>query len=127
MKKLFTLLTVSLLITLSLNAQESKDDYKMISKNGKLYINKNIPLYLLISSSPDDDAKYVNMEGTRENEFANPFYLDTEGHNIALVFAIGRVIAPIRLRPDSIAFTPIRRNLTERSGERISLSKFNLS
>ena len=78
-KYLITILIIGL--SLLLHAQESERKNEIVTHEGKIYINKKTPLYLFISSSSDSDAKYINMESTKENKYANPFYMDTEGHN----------------------------------------------
>jgi hypothetical protein len=49
--------------------------------NNKLYINKHLQLYLWASSSPNGKGQAVKLEGTQNNRYANPFFLDTEGVN----------------------------------------------
>ncbi|MEA2043376.1 MAG: hypothetical protein U9N85_12610 [Bacteroidota bacterium] len=78
-KYLISALFISLSITgLSQNSAESDS---MLIKNEKFYINKHLPLYLWISSSGDGSAEQIKLEGSQNNKYANPFYLDTEGHN----------------------------------------------
>ncbi|MBU8892969.1 MAG: hypothetical protein KOO66_09330 [Bacteroidales bacterium] len=68
----------------SIKAQEplkhTKKMYK--SPNGKLYINKDLPVYFRISSSSDENAEsYLLMPTADSKKYANPAYLDTEGYN----------------------------------------------
>ena len=79
MKKLFSLLIITC-ICLNLYGQEDLNHEKKIYKNeGKVYVNKALPLYLSISSSPDGSNGEV-LDG-KEPEYSNPMYLDSEGYN----------------------------------------------
>lgn len=66
-----------------INAQEPLKHEKRIYRapNGKLYINKALPLYLRISTSPDKNASSHLLESESTKQYANPMYLDTEGYN----------------------------------------------
>jgi hypothetical protein len=82
----FTLLLSAFIILLSINglAQEQlKHKKKMyLSPEGKLYINKDLPLYFRVSSSPDENAEsYLLLPTADSKKYANPAYLDTEGYN----------------------------------------------
>ncbi len=83
--KLFALISF-VLITLSstLKAQEPLKHQKKIyrAENGKLYANKDLPLYFRIASSASDEAdSYLLMPAEDSKKYANPMYLDTEGYN----------------------------------------------
>lgn len=51
------------------------------SPEGKLFINKDLPLYIKVSTSPEADAENWLLESSRTSQFANPMFLDTEGWN----------------------------------------------
>ncbi|NBC83960.1 MAG: hypothetical protein GVY19_11370 [Bacteroidetes bacterium] len=51
------------------------------SEDGKLYINKELPVYLHLSVSPDADAQKYRLNSQETSAYANPMYLDTEGYN----------------------------------------------
>lgn len=51
------------------------------SPSGEIYWNKNLPVYIRISTSPEDTAPSYLIEKSTTPEYANPFYLDTEGDN----------------------------------------------
>ena len=73
-----------LFISPSLQGQEPlKHDKKVYqSPEGKLYVNKDLPLYFRIATSPDDDAKTYLLNPAEDSKgYANPMYLDTEGYN----------------------------------------------
>jgi hypothetical protein len=67
----------------SLFAQEPPGCEKKIysAPNGKLYIQKSLPLYVRISSSPVEGAKSYLLTSETTARYANPFYLDSEGKN----------------------------------------------
>jgi len=48
---------------------------------GKLYINKSLPIYLWLSTSPDKNAEKVQLKSEDSKAYTNPLYLDTEGFN----------------------------------------------
>jgi hypothetical protein len=75
-KTYFLLLLMPLLANTALAQVDS-----MKIKTDRLYINKHLPLYLWVSSSPDGKSNAIKLEGTQNNRYANPFYLDTEGMN----------------------------------------------
>lgn len=64
-----------------LSAQESPAHEKKIYKNeeGKVYVNKDLPLYLSISTSPDGKDGQV-LDG-KDPKYSSPMYLDSEGYN----------------------------------------------
>ena len=65
-------------------AQEPLQHKKKIylSPDGKLYANKNLPLYFRIATSPDENAESFLLKPSEDSKkYANPMYLDTEGYN----------------------------------------------
>jgi hypothetical protein len=51
------------------------------SPDGKLFVNKDLPLYVKVSTSPDADSENWLLESSKTAEYANPMFLDTEGWN----------------------------------------------
>jgi len=52
------------------------------AEDGKLYANKDLPLYFRIATSDDADAEtFLLMPSEDSKKYANPMYLDTEGYN----------------------------------------------
>lgn len=47
----------------------------------KLYINKQQPLYLYIGNTPTSTENMQRLESRKTPQYANPFYLDSEGIN----------------------------------------------
>lgn len=56
-------------------------NYKIIKKDGKIYYNKNLPVYFWISTTPNDNSGDVLMTSHSTKSYANPMYFDTEGYN----------------------------------------------
>lgn len=56
-------------------------NYKIIKKDGKIYYNKNLPVYFWISTTPNDNSSDVLMTSHSTKSYANPMYFDTEGYN----------------------------------------------
>lgn len=50
-------------------------------QEGKTYVNRDLGLFLWISSSPDPDAEKVLLKSDSTASYTNPMYLDTEGYN----------------------------------------------
>lgn len=51
-------------------------------EDGKLYIQKSLPLYLWMTNSPNQHDKPVLLKSEATNQFANPLFLANEGLNI---------------------------------------------
>jgi hypothetical protein len=84
MKKTF-LLAFCLVFIMNFSGQAQKlpvHKHKMfLSPDGKLYINKALPLYLRISTSPSENAPSYLLHSEQTTKYSNPMYLDTEGKN----------------------------------------------
>jgi len=65
------------------SAQELPKHEKCIyrSPEGKLFVNKDLPLYVKVSTSPDADSENWLLESSKTSQYSNPMYLDTEGWN----------------------------------------------
>ncbi|MCG8411610.1 MAG: chitobiase/beta-hexosaminidase C-terminal domain-containing protein [Bacteroidales bacterium] len=79
------LFTLSLFITNMSLAQEQLKHKKKIysSPEGKLFINKDLPVYFWITTSAEDKEAQPFLLSPAKNskKYANPMYLDTEGYN----------------------------------------------
>ncbi len=67
----------------SVNAQEAMQHPKKYyqAPDGKLYTNKQTPVYLYISSQPGGKGEMIQLQSDSTKQFANPMYFDTEGFN----------------------------------------------
>lgn len=61
--------------------QPSHKHKMFLAPDGKLYINKSLPLYLRISTSPSENAPSYLLRSEQSSKYSNPMYLDTEGKN----------------------------------------------
>jgi hypothetical protein len=79
----FVVFLAGLLIPAFLQGQDQPKHEKKIyvSPEGKMYVNKALPLYLRIATSPDDNAKTWLLRSEETARYSNPMYLDTEGYN----------------------------------------------
>ncbi len=78
------LLSITLVFVASLLMSQQKIEHKSQlykADDGKLYIQKEMPVYLYLSTSADKDAKKVRLESMDSKDFTNPMYFDTEGIN----------------------------------------------
>jgi len=80
MKTIFSLLAAVCMI-LTTTAQEAPSHEKKIykSEEGKVYVNKDLPLYLSISTNSDGSGGEV-LDG-QDPKYSSPMYLDSEGYN----------------------------------------------
>jgi len=83
MKKVTTLILLFSCICFGLKAQEPMQHVKKVyvSPEGKIYINKALPVYLRISASPEKQDKSYLLNSETTPGYANPMYLDQEGYN----------------------------------------------
>lgn len=77
------LLLIFLLTPMLLLAQEKPKYEKKIfvSPEGKLYVNKDLPIYLWLSTSPDEASKKYRLKSEKTKQYSNPMYLDADGFN----------------------------------------------
>ena len=83
-KTLICLIVITLLFANLGKSQEPLKHKNKIyrSENGKLYANKDLPIYFRIATSADDNAaSYLLMPSADSKKYANPMYMDTEGYN----------------------------------------------
>ncbi|UCH13671.1 MAG: hypothetical protein JSV22_11250 [Bacteroidales bacterium] len=82
-KRIFMLLSVVFVLIVTISAQEQiKHEKKVfISPKGRIYIQKALPVYLKISTSPEDNARSYLLKSEVTTRYSNPMYFDTEGYN----------------------------------------------
>lgn len=64
-------------------SQEQLATEKKVSfgQDGKLYIAKDLGVYLWLSTSPEEDAPMHRLKSDSSKRYSNPMYFDTEGYN----------------------------------------------
>lgn len=77
----YLLSTFSIFCILTITAQDKTEHEKKIYKDsaGRVHVNRELPVYLSISSTPDGSDSQV-LEG-QDPTYSYPMYLDTEGYN----------------------------------------------
>ncbi len=81
---MFTILTLFILVIgFTGHTQEPLVHKKKIfrGENNRLYINKDLPVYIRVAASPDDSAESWLLFSETSQKFTNPMYLDAEGWN----------------------------------------------
>ena len=83
MKKTITILWIAITSFSIGNGQEYMQEKPGIFVNGegKLYINKQLPVYLWLSTSPEENAQAYLLTSDSSKKYSNPMYFDTEGRN----------------------------------------------
>jgi hypothetical protein len=72
-----------LLVGISVYSQEVLPHPKKfyVSPEGKLYIQKGLPIFLWLSTSPDNTSEKHRLNSEISEKFTNPMYFDAEGYN----------------------------------------------
>ncbi len=52
-----------------------------VAPDGKMYWNKDLPMYIRVSTSKDEGAENFLLKSELTKKYADPFFLDTEGVN----------------------------------------------
>jgi len=52
-----------------------------VSPDGKMFINKDLPVYLWLSTSPDNTSEKYRLWSEESAKYSNPLYFDAEGYN----------------------------------------------
>ncbi len=52
-----------------------------VGKDGKLYVNKDLGIYLWLSTSPNKEDPMHRLTSIESEKYSNPFYFDTDGYN----------------------------------------------
>lgn len=83
LKFTFLVIISALFVFNSFSQEPLKHKHKIYrSPEGKLYINKDLPIYFRIATSGNDDAETFLLNPAEDSKkYANPMYLDTEGYN----------------------------------------------
>ncbi len=83
MRRLIINFSFLFLISYTLFAQQTIQGEKKVyrDEDNKLYINKDLGIYLWISTSPDPGSEKIRLMSDSSKKYTNPMYLDTEGYN----------------------------------------------
>lgn len=83
MKRIATLLSFLGLISILTHAQEQLPTEQKVTfgQDGKMYVNKELGVYLWLSTSPDKEAPKHRLKSDSSKKYSNPMYFDTEGYN----------------------------------------------
>jgi len=76
----FMLVFFGLTATFAQQALQHEKKVYVDDKN-EIYWNKHLPVYINLSTSPDEDAQTYQMESKIHPQYTNPYYFDTEGVN----------------------------------------------
>ena len=81
--RMVVLISVYCLLIGSLSAQEplKLEGRVYVNAEGRAYIQKVLPVYLRIATSPDSDSKTYLLRSEVTKAYSNPMYFDTEGYN----------------------------------------------
>jgi hypothetical protein len=83
MKKISLLLFFISLSQFCLFGQEQlKHEKKIyISPEGRIFVQKSLPIYVRMANSPDENANSYLLKSEVTKKYSNPMYLDYEGYN----------------------------------------------
>jgi len=83
MKKISLLLVVISFSQFCLFGQEQLKHEKRIyiSPEGRMFIQKSLPIYVRMANSPAENAESYLLNSEVTKKYSNPMYLDTEGYN----------------------------------------------
>lgn len=72
-----------MLIIINVHAQQPQKHEKRtyIAPNGDLFVQKELPIYLRLATSPDENAKTILLKSKISAKYSNPLYFDTDGKN----------------------------------------------
>jgi hypothetical protein len=83
MKKSITIFWM-VVASVSIGSGQSPDQEKpgvFVNDNGRIFINKHLPVYLWLSTSPEENARAYRLTSDSSETYSNPMYFDTEGRN----------------------------------------------
>ena len=83
MKRLAVALFAICFVLILTSAQEQLPTEQKVTfgQDGKMYVNKNLGVYLWLSTSPEKDAPKHRLKSDSTDKYSNPMYFDTEGFN----------------------------------------------
>ena len=82
MKKILSVFVLMIIFSVLLQAQTPQTPQKKIyPSEDKLFINKDLGVYLWLSTSPDPNSEKHRLLSDSSTRYTNPMYFDTEGYN----------------------------------------------
>lgn len=103
MNRYLLLSLICLMATTMVSAQQQLPVNKKVSfgQDGKMFVNKELGIYLWLSTSPDENAVKHRLKSDSTKQYTNPMYFDTEGYNSlrspsAVDTATKKTIYPVR-------------------------------
>ncbi len=86
---------IVVLISFRASAQQPQQPKKevYISKDGKYYINKALPIFMNFTTSKDAGAKSYPLSNSQDPASSRPFHFVTEGHNPIKIGAVKSGVA----------------------------------
>ncbi|MBN2821044.1 MAG: chitobiase/beta-hexosaminidase C-terminal domain-containing protein [Bacteroidales bacterium] len=81
--KRFYIVVLLCILFLNLYSQQKPTYEKKVYKSpdGKLFVNKELPVYVWLSTSPDESAQKYRLISEEMPQYSNPMYFDTDGYN----------------------------------------------
>ena len=81
--RIFTFVIVFLLIAFQSESQVNTQKKWHVTPTGRMYVNKELPVYLWISNTPNPSSfnEIYKLQSQSSKAFTNPFYFDNEGLN----------------------------------------------
>ena len=83
MKKSKLLILMLVLCIPVIQAQQQLEHVKRtyIDPNGKIFVNKVLPVYLWLTTSPSEKSDAILLKSEGQPKYSNPMYFDIEGKN----------------------------------------------
>jgi hypothetical protein len=83
MKRFWIILLLAIPVALPTLAQTPEKSANKVfrSDDNRLYINKNVGVYIWLSTSPDPDSEKYRLLSDSSRKYTNPMYFDTQGYN----------------------------------------------
>ena len=114
MKKYIFLTIASFLVQFSFAQPKEFSPRYFLDKDSTLYWNKKLPVYIKLSSTPDEPG--VNLVNKEFEQYTNPVYFDTEGPNyIRTRYAVDKDTREVKTPKTEVLFEVISDGLAPMS------------
>jgi hypothetical protein len=81
MKKILLALVITIPFILNAQQKPASEKKMYVSPEGKIFVNKDLPVYLWLSTSASETSKKYRLKSEVTTKYSNPMYLDAEGYN----------------------------------------------